>query len=403
MIKKIFTFGLLLGLLAVCNTSNAQEQEYPHYSFWSNWSVGGSLDLMKQGGHGWKYDHGTTMGINVIVEKELNHVWDYRLALRFPSLFGQLSDGGTFDDYSSLITGVKFSINDAILGYNVDRRSSIYLLAMAGLSFRRDEVTRSMQTESSPLSIVAELGIGYSYRVCNHGTIFGEISVDDHGAIHNPFKDELGLGRFIYSDVLFSIGYLYNFGPTKADVERLANLSQLKAHYETVDNELVEANNKIDNKDKQIKKLENRVAQLEKELANVKPGNGAVADSLQRLINQIKEDQMTYYAIPFSVLFDVDQYTVKSSEMKKLEAIARIMKDNRNTKFNLYGFCDKSGSDAYNQKLSEKRVNEVKRILVNKYGINPDRLTTEGKGKRVSFGDVSFSINRRVSFYRVIE
>ena len=129
----------------------------------------------------------------------------------------------------------------------------------------------------------------------------------------------------------------------------------------------------------------------------------AAADSLQRLIDQIKADQMTYYALPFSILFDVDKYTVNDSEMKKLEAVARVMKDNTNTKFNLYGFCDKSGSDKYNQALSEKRVNEVKRLLVNKYGIAADRLSTEGKGKTVSFGDASFSVNRRVSFYRVIE
>ena len=117
----------------------------------------------------------------------------------------------------------------------------------------------------------------------------------------------------------------------------------------------------------------------------------------------MKAERETFYALPFSILYDVDQYTVSESEMRKLEAIARVMKDNDGTKYDIIGFCDKSGSDAYNQKLSEKRANEVKRLLVNKYGIAEDRLTTSGKGKGSSFGDVKYAVNRRVSFYRVME
>ena len=417
MIKKIFTFGLLLGLLAFCGTSNAQEQEYPHYGFWSNWSLGGSLSFTHQGGHGWDWNYGTTAGFNLIIEKELNHVWDYRLSLQFPGLFytiaadSKIKEGkgengkyaSHFDDYASAVMGVKFSINNAIKGYDPERKGSLYLLAMAGLSAKRQEVTNTLRTGKSPFAVVIEAGAGFSYRVGQHGTLFTEVIVDDHGAIHNP-GSEGQLGRFVYTDILFSVGYLYNFGPTQADLDRLANMGQISgANCDALNNEIAELKNKVSNKDNQIKKLENRVAQLEKELANVQPGNNASADSLQRLIDNIKAEQMTYYALPFSILFDVDQYTVKASEMKKLEAVARVMKDNTNTKFNLYGFCDNSGSDAYNQKLSEKRVNEVKRLLVNKYGIAADRLTTEGKGKSVSFGDASFSINRRVSFYRVIE
>lgn len=422
MIKKFFTFGLLLSLVAFCGTSNAQEQEYPnpgafHYGFWSNWSVGGSIDFVKQGGHGWKNNYGTTWGLNLIAEKELNHVWDYRLSLQFPGLLYTISADsklkkGTgengkyashFDDYASLVMGVKMSLTDAIMGYNPDRRASLYLLAMAGLSAKRQEVTNTLRTGKSPFAVVGELGAGYSYRVCEHGTLFGEVIIDDHGAIHNPGSNGQ-LGRFVYTDVMISLGYLYNFGPTQADKDRLANLGSLPglgADSDALNNEIAELKGKVDNKENQVKRLENRVAQLEKELADKGKNNND--SDLQRLVNQIKEDRMTYYALPFSILFDVDQYTVKASEMKKLDAIARVMKDNPNTKFNLYGFCDKSGSDDYNQKLSEKRVNEVRRLLVNKYGIAESRLTTEAMGKTVSFGDASYSINRRVSFYRVIE
>ena len=56
-------------------------------------------------------------------------------------------------------------------------------------------------------------------------------------------------------------------------------------------------------------------------------------------------------------------------------------------------------------KLSEKRAKEVKRLLVKRYGIDEDRISVDFKGKQkdYAFGDIQYALNRRVSFYRVIE
>ena len=131
--------------------------------------------------------------------------------------------------------------------------------------------------------------------------------------------------------------------------------------------------------------------------------NSAAADSLQNIINQIKADQLNYYAMPFSVQYGVDEWQVSDEEMDKVKAVARVMKDNSNIKIMCVGFADYTGSDAYNMKLSERRANEVKRLLTKKYGIDEDRIEVDFKGKSAPFGDVQYAINRRVSFYRVIE
>ena len=107
--------------------------------------------------------------------------------------------------------------------------------------------------------------------------------------------------------------------------------------------------------------------------------------------------------MPFSVLYGVDEWQVTDEEMDKVKAVARVMKDNSNVKIKVVGFADYTGSDAYNMKLSERRANEVKRLLTKKYGIAEDRITVDFKGKSAPFGDVQYPINRRVSFYRVIE
>ena len=120
-------------------------------------------------------------------------------------------------------------------------------------------------------------------------------------------------------------------------------------------------------------------------------------------IDQIKKEQLTFYALPLSILYSVDEYRVPATEMKKMKAIARVMNDNPDYKFTIVGFADYTGSADYNQKLSEKRAEEAKKVLVKKYGIAEDRLIIAGKGQGDSFGDVKLPINRRVSFYRVIE
>ena len=121
------------------------------------------------------------------------------------------------------------------------------------------------------------------------------------------------------------------------------------------------------------------------------------------MINQMKADQLTYYAIPFSVLFGNDQWRVPQDQHRKLQAIAKVMEKDTNVTLTLVGFCDYTASDEYNMKLSEKRVKEVKRVLVEQYGVDADRLNIDYKGKNVPFGDEHYSVNRRVSFYRTIE
>ncbi|MBR5029264.1 MAG: OmpA family protein, partial [Bacteroidales bacterium] len=111
------------------------------------------------------------------------------------------------------------------------------------------------------------------------------------------------------------------------------------------------------------------------------------------------DNQSTLYGMPLSILYPNDVWKVPSDQMNKLKAVAEVMKNNPDTKFTIIGFCDEPASYEYNDKLSEKRATEVKRLLMEKYGIDGDRLTTDWKGKRECFGDCKFSINRRTSFY----
>ena len=112
MLKKLFKLGVLACLMAVATTASAQEEYiYPHYGFWSNWSIGASIDFIHQGNHGWNWAEGSNIGATLLIEKELNHVWTFRITGGVPAIFTKEDANPIFDRYGLAEVGFKFSIN----------------------------------------------------------------------------------------------------------------------------------------------------------------------------------------------------------------------------------------------------------------------------------------------------
>jgi OOP family OmpA-OmpF porin len=80
-------------------------------------------------------------------------------------------------------------------------------------------------------------------------------------------------------------------------------------------------------------------------------------------------------------LFDFNKATLRSEGQAKLDKLAGDVKNIKLEVIIAVGHADRFGTDAYNQKLSEKRAEAVKAYLVSK-GIEPNRVYTEGKGKK---------------------
>ena len=81
------------------------------------------------------------------------------------------------------------------------------------------------------------------------------------------------------------------------------------------------------------------------------------------------------------VLFDFDKSVLKNEGKSKLDDLAGKVKAINLEVVIAIGHTDGIGSDAYNQKLSVRRAEAVKAYLVSK-GIEPNRVYTEGKGKK---------------------
>jgi OOP family OmpA-OmpF porin len=81
------------------------------------------------------------------------------------------------------------------------------------------------------------------------------------------------------------------------------------------------------------------------------------------------------------VEFDTDKSVIKTKYDQDLNKLGTFLNEWTKAKGEISGHTDSVGSDKYNQKLSQRRAASVKKYLVEKFNIAPERLTTEGYGE----------------------
>ena len=103
-----------------------------------------------------------------------------------------------------------------------------------------------------------------------------------------------------------------------------------------------------------------------------------------------------------SIFFDFDKAVLKPESFPELERVVQLLNDKPSASIEVAGHTDNIGTNDYNQKLSVRRANAVKKFLISK-GIDAARVTTVGYGETkplVSNDDEidGREINRRVEF-----
>ncbi|MBN2870536.1 MAG: OmpA family protein [Campylobacterales bacterium] len=78
--------------------------------------------------------------------------------------------------------------------------------------------------------------------------------------------------------------------------------------------------------------------------------------------------------------FAFDSNGVDAEGSAKVNTFAEYLKGSPGCKVTIVGHTDSTGSEAYNQKLSERRAEKVKEMLIAD-GIDEDRLFTDGEGE----------------------
>jgi OmpA-OmpF porin, OOP family len=116
-----------------------------------------------------------------------------------------------------------------------------------------------------------------------------------------------------------------------------------------------------------------------------------------KYILAFKDDKLVLVGVKFA--FDKSDLLPESYEL--LDKSVELLNTKPDAKFEVQGYTDYIGTDAYNQELSVKRAQTVKAYLVTK-GIAQNRLTTVGFGKNDPVEDNATAegraMNRRIVF-----
>ncbi|MEJ2424807.1 MAG: OmpA family protein [Candidatus Thiodiazotropha sp.] len=84
--------------------------------------------------------------------------------------------------------------------------------------------------------------------------------------------------------------------------------------------------------------------------------------------------------LPGNITFEVNKTQVKPDFVEILASVALVLKEYKSTMIEVAGHTDSTGSDAYNQLLSQQRAQAVSNILI-RDGVAAVRIDTVGYGE----------------------
>ena len=87
--------------------------------------------------------------------------------------------------------------------------------------------------------------------------------------------------------------------------------------------------------------------------------------------------------IDLEITFDYNSAEISANSIAAVQALGRALSsaELKGSTFVVAGHTDAAGSEEYNQSLSERRADAIKKYLIDKYGINGSDLVTVGYGK----------------------
>ncbi len=135
---------------------------------------------------------------------------------------------------------------------------------------------------------------------------------------------------------------------------------------------------------------------------------GAVGYTYDKQIKELKEQtagsgvdvtptdngQAILVNLPEGVTFDVGSYTLKPQFRTTLDGIAQNLSQYPNSLIDVYGHTDSTGSDAFNQTLSENRARTVANYL-SMQGVSAARIRSQGLGETMPVADNATEEGRR--------
>ncbi len=169
-----------------------------------------------------------------------------------------------------------------------------------------------------------------------------------------------------------------------------AQQSQMKAQQAALDAERAKAAQAQADAERARAEAAAALAQANAAAANKSADEAnAVREKLRSQLNSVlatSESARGLIVNMSDVLFDTGKYTLKPNTQISLAKVSGILQAYPGLKLQVEGYTDSTGSEQFNQKLSENRADAVRDFLVTQ-GVQPDNISATGYGQAKPVAD----------------
>lgn len=351
--------------------------------FTDNWSLGvgaGVVTPMKHHAF-WGDSRGL---LDVDLQKSLTPAFglgiDMQVALNSSSWFGSRS--ATAIDHSFLGVYASMNLMNAFAGYTGTRRF-FEMELIAGTGWLHSYSTTSGQSASSwgnklGMNLNFNLGKSKAWTVAFKPAIIWNMGGDTKAQGGNlpGYSARYSANAAVYE---LLAGVTYHFGNSNgthgfvnATLYNPFEIEGLNHQADLLRKDLENCNNENDRLSKQANKLQNEI-----EACARRP---QVVKEITENLNNVRY-----------IFFSKGSSFIQNNQQPNLDLIANSVKNIPGSTIEIKGYASPEGSSAFNRQLSTRRAEAVKTELVRKYRINPNLITTEGKGVGEIFNVASWN------------
>ena len=388
--KNILT---LAAILTAAVSANAQET-LSSSKFFDNWQVG-----VKAGGysptHHEAFIKSTRATFGAEIGKQISPA--FRLGLEGMAYVRPIDlddnlDAGNFIDGTNVSLVGTVNLSNLFGGYKEAPRF-FEVEGFAGLGWMHryvQDIAPNYRENYRSNSMTAQFGSNLLFNLGQSKAWGVKLSPAIIYAVDTPTeKSSVNSLNSLTSVTQLTAGVVYRFKGSNGahHFTRPSNREELEA----LNKQLAGLREDLRGKDGQLSESQRRIAQLEKELEQVRNKKPEV---IERTVIKSKK------TLESVVTYRVGRTNIEPSQLPNVERIATYLKKYPNSKVVIKGYASPEGNLEKNQKLAADRAESVKKILVTRYKISSDRIQAEGNGIGDMFSEPDWN---RVSISTIVE
>nr|WP_320039164.1 OmpA family protein [uncultured Bacteroides sp.] len=341
-----------IGLFAQ-NTAQGQEKALKQYGFWDNWFIQGQIGVQrtyseshKYASFGDKISPTAALGVGKFFSPEVGA----RLQVGGWTSANNKLDYSYNVKYFNANTDALFNLTNIFLPYKEDRVFN--LIGIVGIGYVHG-FRNSDENVHATNSVAPRIGLQADFRLSNAWSINLEANGN---LLRDDFNGQEQFGCSYDGTLNVLAGVTYRFGRRGFATVDVADPALIQS-----------LNDQINSQRAQIEEYK---ACCEKKSAEPKTIIKEVPAAKGTLLNSV-------------VTFRIGKATIDPNQEVYVYNAAQYLKQNPDAKVSIASYADKkTGTAAFNQKLSEQRSEAVAKMLKEKYSIAENRFTVENNGDK---------------------